>query len=245
MDRSRSFSRPRPTNGKARSPSPNAANTTRTRMPSRGRPESRNTSSHPDSRSKSSSKSSSRSPSRRRHQHHHQHHQHSQPQHEHHHGLFKTSASLIAGIGLATVLAHKVWPKGVLHGDEEEWESRPKSKHHHHHRHSSERHEHHHRRTSDADRMVDRARSAHPRGDVMYVEEAGPFRRGDSRRMSLDPRALERPGRAADERILRDAHSPRARPAVLPYPETPYPNDKFYEPVRMRAPIPEPIPVFR
>ncbi|KAH7144378.1 hypothetical protein B0J13DRAFT_555078 [Dactylonectria estremocensis] len=242
MDRSHSFSRPSPTNGKPRSPSPRSTTTPRTTtMPSRGRPsEPRSSSSHDNSHSRSSSRSSSRSPSRRRH--HHQHHHH-QPQHEHHHGLFKTSASLLAGIGLATVLAHKVWPKGVLHGDEEEWTTRPKSKHHHHHHHhSSERHEHHHRRSSDADRMLDRAKSTHPGGDIMYVEEEGPFRRGDARRMSLDPRALDR---IEDERVHWEANSPRARPAVLPYPETPYPNEKFYEPMRMRGPIPAPIPVSR
>ncbi|KAF7547671.1 hypothetical protein G7Z17_g7563 [Cylindrodendrum hubeiense] len=239
MERSHSFSRPSPSSGQARSPSPKSANTPRTRMPSRGRPESHRTSSHHGSRSRSSSRSSSRSPSHRRHHQHHHQHQHSQPQHEHNHGLFKTSAGLIAGIGLATVLARKVWPKGVLYdGDQDE--SRPKSKHHHHHHHSSERHEHHHRRSSDAGRMVDRARSVHPHGEVMFVDEAGPFKRGDSRRMSLDPRTL----RAEDERMLRDAHSPRSRPAVLPYPETPYPNEKFYEPVRMRA-VPEPVFISR
>ncbi|KAH7140819.1 hypothetical protein EDB81DRAFT_885528 [Dactylonectria macrodidyma] len=211
-------------------------------MPSRGRPsESRSNSTHHNSHSRSSSRSSSRSPSRRRHRHHHQHYQ---PQHEHsHHGLFKTSASLLAGIGLATVLAHKVWPKGILHGDEEEWMSRPMPKHHHHHHHhSSERRDHHRRRSSDADRMLDRARSTHPRGEIMYVEEEGPFRRSDARRMSLDPRALDR---IEDERAHWEANSPRGRPAVLPYPETPYPDEKFYEPKRMRGPVPAPIPVSR
>ncbi|KAK7407952.1 hypothetical protein QQX98_009869 [Neonectria punicea] len=210
-------------------------------MASRGRPAKSLPSSHHGSRSRSSSKSTSRSPSRRAHRH--------KPQPEHqqdhqHHGLFKTSASLIAGIGLATVIAHKVWPKGVVHGDEDDWESSPRSKHHHHHHHHYSP-DHHRRHSSDVGRIVDQARSSHGRGDVLYVEEVGPFRPGDDWRKSLDHRSFERLERTSDERILREARSPRderVRPAVLPYPETPYPDAKFYEPSRRRA---EPIPVSR
>lgn len=36
----------------------------------------------------------------------------------------KSSAPLLATIGVASVLAHKLWPKGVLFGDKEEWETR-------------------------------------------------------------------------------------------------------------------------
>ncbi|KPM35024.1 hypothetical protein AK830_g11551 [Neonectria ditissima] len=229
MDRSRSYSRPSPSSTR-RSPSPSTPRSTTT---PRGRPVSSLSSSHHGSRSRSSSESSSRSPSRRSNQNHHEHHQDHQ-----HHGLFKTSASLIAGIGLATVLAHKVWPKGVVHGDEDDWVSAPRAKHHHHHHHHHSS-EHHHRRSVDAGRIVDHARSSHGRGDVLFVEEVGPFRRGDNnRRASLDPRAFER----VEARPPRDE---RVRPAVLPYPETPYPGEKFYEPSRRRAPVPELIPVPR
>lgn len=36
----------------------------------------------------------------------------------------KASAGLLAGIGVASLLAHKFWPKGVLYGGKEEWETR-------------------------------------------------------------------------------------------------------------------------
>ncbi|KAH8178775.1 hypothetical protein LIA77_00294 [Sarocladium implicatum] len=37
----------------------------------------------------------------------------------------KSAAPLLATIGVASVVAHKFWPKGVLFGDKEEWETRP------------------------------------------------------------------------------------------------------------------------
>jgi hypothetical protein len=36
----------------------------------------------------------------------------------------KSAAPLLATIGVASVVAHKFWPKGVLFGDKEDWETR-------------------------------------------------------------------------------------------------------------------------
>ncbi|WAO90823.1 Hypothetical protein NCS54_00826300 [Fusarium falciforme] len=156
---------------------------------------------------------------------------------EHHHGLFKTSAGLIAGIGLATVLAHKVWPKGVLYGDTEEWESRPHPKHRH-----SDRHEHHHRhrRASDAERAIDRARRHG--GDVVYYEEIGPF---PGRRRSAALQSYERLSPAEEERIRRMSRDEHPRVGRLPYPDEPYPGESFYEPERRRHSVAQPVAVPR
>ncbi|RSM04145.1 hypothetical protein CEP52_006999 [Fusarium oligoseptatum] len=155
---------------------------------------------------------------------------------EHHHGLFKTSAGLIAGIGLATVLAHKVWPKGVLYGDAEEWESRPHPKHRH-----SDRHEHHrrHRRASDAERAIDRARR---HGDVVYYEEIGPF---PGRRRSAALQSYERLSPAEEERIRRMSRDENSRVGRLPYPDEPYPGESFYEPEPRRHSVAQPVTVPR
>ncbi|RSL68523.1 hypothetical protein CEP51_012478 [Fusarium floridanum] len=155
---------------------------------------------------------------------------------EHHHGLFKTSAGLIAGIGLATVLAHKVWPKGVLYGDAEEWESRPHPKHRH-----SDRHEHHrrHRRASDAERAIERARR---HGDVVYYEEIGPF---PGRRRSAALQSYERLSPAEEERIRRMSRDENSRVGRLPYPDEPYPGESFYEPEPRRHSVAQPVTVPR
>ncbi|KAJ6439875.1 O-methyltransferase family 3 [Purpureocillium lavendulum] len=80
---------------------------------------------HTASRSRSRSRSSSRSYShsgsgsssqdrqRRRQQQRHK---------EKKEGLIKGSAGLLLGIGVAAVVAHKFWPKGILYGGKEEWE---------------------------------------------------------------------------------------------------------------------------
>lgn len=148
MGRSRSVSRPPSPRKRTTSPSPRVrlpyrgSSQTRTRPASRGRP-----------RSRSSTRSSSRSPSRRKHKH-------------DHHGLFKSTAGLLAGIGIATVIAHKAWPKGVLYGGQEEWETKPHGKHH-------------------GERVVERRRVAR-NGDGAYYEEVS---RG--RRRLLDRRPCE------------------------------------------------------
>ncbi|KAG8424129.1 hypothetical protein J3458_000957 [Metarhizium acridum] len=49
----------------------------------------------------------------------------SQQEKEHNRGkLIKDSAGLLLGIGVAAVVAHKFWPKGMLYGAKEEWETR-------------------------------------------------------------------------------------------------------------------------
>ncbi|KAF4981489.1 hypothetical protein FZEAL_2732 [Fusarium zealandicum] len=225
MDRSRSFSRP---SSAHRNPTPSPP-TTKGRNPPRGRPMSSHETSRPLARSKSraktpsrpSSRASSSSPARRQQKHGKSGKANSQ---DHHHGLFKTSAGLIAGIGLATVLAHKVWPKGILYGGAEEWESRPIPKHHHSDRHEHRRH--HHRHSSDTGRVVERARR---RGDVVYYEEISHF---PSRRRSFGPQTYERMSRGVEEngipRPVRDDFGPP------PHPDAPYPGEVFYEPERRR-----------
>ncbi|KAM0200419.1 hypothetical protein ACHAPA_004852 [Fusarium lateritium] len=149
-----------------RTPSPSRGRT----QPSRGRPSSsRQTSpSRSRSRGRSFSRSSSRSPSRRK--------KHSSD-HHHHHGLFKTTAGLLAGIGVATVLAHKVWPKGILYGDHEDWaHPHPKPRH-------SDRPQHRRRRSLDGgERVVER--TATRRGDAVYHEEVIRRRPQNYERMS-------------------------------------------------------------
>ncbi|KAF5664145.1 hypothetical protein FHETE_7196 [Fusarium heterosporum] len=147
----------------------------RTPSPSRGRAQSfrgrpsssRHASlSRSRSRGRSPSRSSSRSPSRRK--------KHSD--NHHHHGLFKTTAGLLAGIGVATVIAHKVWPKGVLYGDHEDWEHP-----HHKHRHSDRAQRR--RRSSDVgERVVERTTRRH--GDAIYYEEVDRRRPQNHERMS-------------------------------------------------------------
>ncbi|KAM5353990.1 hypothetical protein ACJ41O_000640 [Fusarium nematophilum] len=251
MQRSRSFSRPNTPNRKPRSPSSTPRGRTpsptpRGRAPSRPRP----ASFHPDTRSKSrvktgsssrsSSRSSSPSPTRRNrrpenhrpeshrpenHRHGGQSHSKDRNHHHHHHGLFKTTTGLLAGIGLATVLAHKVWPKGVLYGDSEEWESRPRSKHCHGH------HHHHSRRSSDAERVIERA--GRRRGEVVYYEEVGPLPR---RRRSFGQSYDRLSPRPTEERIRREERVGR-----LPYPDAAYPGDRFYEPERRRSTVVPPV----
>ncbi|KAH6968883.1 hypothetical protein DER45DRAFT_547888 [Fusarium avenaceum] len=137
---------------------------------SRGRPSSsRQTSpSRSRSRGRTSSRSISRSPSRRK--------KHS-GDHHHHHGLFKTTAGLLAGIGVATVIAHKVWPKGILYGDHEDWEH-PHPKHRH-----PDRPQHHRRRRSleGDERIVERTARRH--GDAVYYEEVSHRRPQNHERM--------------------------------------------------------------
>ncbi|RTE68807.1 hypothetical protein BHE90_016814 [Fusarium euwallaceae] len=147
-----------------------------------------------------------------------------------------TRAATATGIGLATVLAHKVWPKGVLYGDAEEWESRPHPKHRH-----SDRHEHHrrHRRASDAERAIERARR---HGDVVYYEEIGPF---PGRRRSAALQSYERLSPAEEERIRRMSRDENSRVGRLPYPDEPYPGESFYEPEPRRHSVAQPVAVPR
>lgn len=208
MQRSGSFER-RSSINRRPSPSPSPILTpsfrTRTPSPSRGRPRgSKHPSSRPVSRSKSrgrsSSRSSSHSPSRRKKR---------SDDHHHHHGLFKTTAGLLAGIGVATVIAHKVWPKGVLHGDHEDWE------------HSSAKHDRkptrRRRSPENAERVYERTTRRH--GDVVYQEEV-------SRRR---PQGYER---MPQEHVRIRHHAER-----LPYPPDDYyvQEQPFYPTERRRT----------
>ncbi|EFZ02864.1 hypothetical protein X797_000833 [Metarhizium robertsii] len=86
------------------SPSPSPS---RSRTPSQSR-----------SPSRSTRRSASRPPPRRSSR-------DSQQEKEHNRGrLIKDSAGLLLGIGVAAVVAHKFWPKGMLYGAKEEWETR-------------------------------------------------------------------------------------------------------------------------
>ncbi|KAF4986635.1 hypothetical protein FDECE_15850 [Fusarium decemcellulare] len=235
---------------KTRSPSPPAA---RGRSVSRTRPVSFHSGTRSLSRSKSrgakatsraSSRSSSSSPTRRNtaqnrgRQHDtnknrpgHSHGSHSQE--HHHHGLFKTSASLLAGIGLATVLAHKVWPKGILYGDSEDWESRPHPKHRHSDRHLDRPRP---RRSLEAERVIERARR---HGDVIYYEEIGPL---PSRRRPVAHQNYDRLSRSVeDERMRRPFREEPPRAGRLPYPNAPYPGETYYEPERRRTTVAQPV----
>ncbi|KAI5457620.1 hypothetical protein BGZ63DRAFT_393318 [Mariannaea sp. PMI_226] len=271
MDRSRSYSRHRPVDGEQlRSPSPVMSRDGASSTSSRGRATSRprpvyshhGSFSRSSSRSRSRASSESRSPTRREHRSHsHGHHHSHERHHEHHHDLIKTSAGLIAGLGLATVLARKVWGKddeendkrsssrsrskhdshGHSHDRDHDHENHHHHHHHHHHQESSKHHHgHHHRRDSDvssrSERMVDRARGTHAH-DAVYMQETGALhRRDEARRMSLEPRV--------PERTEKQASSGRP-PRPLPYPETPYPSEKFYEPRGLRASFSEPVAVSR
>ncbi|KAJ4260517.1 hypothetical protein NW762_007258 [Fusarium torreyae] len=207
MQRSRSGSFERRSANRRQTPSPSPIRPSsrgRSPSPSRGRPASsrgRPQSSRQVSRSRSqgrpsrsSSSSSSRSPSRRK--------KRSGDDH-HHHGLFKTTAGLLAGIGVATVIAHKVWPKGVLYGDHEDWEHESHPKHRH-----SDRRQHQRRRRSldNGERVIER--TTRRRGDAVYYEEV-------SRRR---PDHYERVSRPEHDRI----RQPSDR---LPYP----PDDPYFQ----------------
>ncbi|RGP79246.1 hypothetical protein FLONG3_2682 [Fusarium longipes] len=76
--------------------------------------------------------------------------------------LLVTTAGLLAGIGVATVIAHKVWPKGVLHGDHEDWEHPPS-------KHNRKQQQHRHRSPENAERLYERTTRRH--GDVVYHQE--------------------------------------------------------------------------
>lgn len=189
--RSGSFERRSSVHDRMPSPSPIRSPLSRSRTPSpsrgrsqapRGRPSSRMVS-RSKSRGRLSSRSSSRSPSRRS----------KRSDNHHHHGLFKTTAGLLAGIGVAAVVAHKVWPKGVLYGDHEDWEH--SSKHH-----RSDRPNHRRRRSPEnGERVVER--TTRRRGDAVYYEEV------DRRR----PQNFERMPRPEYERMRQPAER-------LPYP---------------------------
>lgn len=246
MDRSRSpsISRPHPPpQGQGRSTSPlwDESPSPRIPSPSRGRPRSYHARAPSESRSRSrySSRSSSVSSSRsRKTQKKHQ----QQQQHDHHKGLFKTSAGLLAGIGVATFLAHKVWPKGVIYGDLEDWASkkadkaeakqqqrrRPEPQ-----RRTSEPHHgpprrNHNHHEQPPPRVIERVRE---RGNVTYREEIVPVRKGDGRRRDLEARGFERVGARNNER----ANQP------LPYPDRAYPDERFYGPSNSRSRPGEPV----
>ncbi|KAF5643710.1 uncharacterized protein FTJAE_3127 [Fusarium tjaetaba] len=200
--RSGSFERRSSVHDRMPSPSPIRSPLSRSRIPSpsrgrsqapRGRPSSRMVS-RSKSRARLSSRSSSRSPSPSR--------RSKRSDNHHHHGLFKTTAGLLAGIGVAAVVAHKVWPKGVLYGDHEDWEH--SSKHH-----RSDR-PHHRRRRSleNGERVVER--TARRRGDAVYYEEV------DRRR----PQDFERMPRPEYERMRQPAE------------RLPYPADDHYTPAQ-------------
>lgn len=75
-----------------------------------------------DSRSRSTSRrrtdSSSRSRSRSRLD------GRSESRDSHKSSFLKGSLGLLAGIGIAAYAAHKIWPKGILYGGKEDWETR-------------------------------------------------------------------------------------------------------------------------
>ncbi|KAF7553654.1 hypothetical protein G7046_g7037 [Stylonectria norvegica] len=237
MQRSGSYSRLSP-------PSTSQIPPSQTRSMRSPSPRGRGQAHHPPSHERSVSKSRSRSrptprststspqraPKHHQHQHQHQHNEHHQnhdDDHQHHHGLFKTSAGLIAGIGLATILAHKAWPKGVIHGGQEEWETRPdprKEKHNKREPRESERHE---RRD---ERVVERTKTSRGGrgGEVVYYEEVVPVRKAEGRRRDLEARGFERVGRPAEDDKMR-------RPGRLPYPEHAYPDERYYSPERARV----------
>ncbi|KAL4723880.1 hypothetical protein ACLX1H_009525 [Fusarium chlamydosporum] len=156
------------------SPIPTPSSRARTPSPSRGRPQSsrginRPSSTRPTlrsrSRGRSASRSSSYSPSR---------HKKRSDDHHHHHGLFKTTAGLLAGIGVATVIAHKVWPKGVLYGGHEDWEHSSSSSKH-------SRRQPRRRSPENAERVYERTTRRH--GDVVYHEEVSRRRPQNYERM--------------------------------------------------------------
>ncbi|KAF5550260.1 hypothetical protein FNAPI_7783 [Fusarium napiforme] len=211
--RSGSFERRSSVHDRMPSPSPIRSPLSRSRTPSpsrgrsqapRGRPSSRMVSrSKSKSRARLSSRSSSRSPSRRS----------KRSDNHHHHGLFKTTAGLLAGIGVAAVVAHKVWPKGVLYGDHEDWEH--SSKHH-----RSDR-PHHRRRRSleNGERVVER--TTRRRGDAVYYEEVDRRRPQNFERM---PRPeYERMRQPADDHYIpaQPVYAERRRTVVQPAPMHP------------------------
>ncbi|KAF5018102.1 hypothetical protein F66182_9941 [Fusarium sp. NRRL 66182] len=198
--------------GRIPSPSPSPSPSRDRPLSSRGRPASRtrSLSAHQASRSRSrprsKSPSSSRSPSRRS----------RRNGDNRHHGIFKTTAGLLAGIGVATVVAHKVWPKGILHGDREDWQSRPHAKHHHQRRHRS---------PDSGERVVERVARRH--GDVVYCDEV-----------------RRRPQNY--ERMPRPEHDMMRHPSErLPYiPDDPYfSHQPFYKTERRRTVVQQvPVP---
>ncbi|KAF4971805.1 hypothetical protein FSARC_1498 [Fusarium sarcochroum] len=203
---------PIPPSSRGRTPSPSRGRP----ASSRGRPSSSRQVSRSKSRGRHSSRSSSRSPSRRKKR------NGDSNNHHHHHGLFKTTAGLLAGIGVATVIAHKVWPKGVLYGDHEDWEHESHPKHRH-----SDRRQHQRRRRSfdDGERVIER--TTRRRGDAVYYEEV-------SRRR---PESYERIPRPEHVRI----RQPSER---LPYPpDDPYSQGQpFYNTERRRVVQSVPMP---
>lgn len=48
----------------------------------------------------------------------------STPRGRNHHGIFASSATLLAGIGVAALVAHHFWPRGILYSAQEEWEKK-------------------------------------------------------------------------------------------------------------------------
>lgn len=173
MDRARSYSRPPRRRDRSISTSPSP-----TRSPSRSRSRSHTrqsrrsaSSSRQRSRSSSSYDSQASRPARRR--------STSSSRHGKHRELLKTSAGLLAGIGIASYVAHKFWPKGIMYGDKEEWETTRKVVH----------------------RRMDDGRG----GQVAetFEEEAVPGRRGErgavEQRRVVERRGRER-GRSVDGR---------------------------------------------
>ncbi|KAF4453979.1 hypothetical protein F53441_3504 [Fusarium austroafricanum] len=192
--------------------SPTSRSYTPSPPPSRGRPQTSRLPSRSKSRGRLSSRSRSRSSSRSRRS-------KRSGDNSHHHGLFKTTAGLLAGIGVAAVVAHKVWPKGVLYGDHEDWEHEQPSKH----RHSGRQHRR--RRSVDnGERVVERRTQRH--GDAVYYEEV-------SRRR---PQNYERIPRPEHERVRE------------PVERLPYPPDDHYAPgqpvyTERRRTVVQPVPV--
>lgn len=126
MDRSRSHSRaPSRRRDRSLSSSPSQSRspsrTRRSRRSSRARSDSYDSfdsysPSHSRSRSRSRTRSRSRSEGG----------EHKSSKHK---DLLKSSAGLLAGIGIASYVAHKFWPKGVMYGDKEDWETTRKVVH--------------------------------------------------------------------------------------------------------------------
>ncbi|KAK2592550.1 hypothetical protein QQS21_009765 [Conoideocrella luteorostrata] len=103
------------------SQSPSRSRTpSQSRSPSRSRPDSRRRSLSRGSSSRRSYSSSSGHSSPRRGRR-----RPSQQEKDQNRGkLIKDSAGLLLGIGVAAVVAHKFWPKGMLYGGKEDWENK-------------------------------------------------------------------------------------------------------------------------
>lgn len=115
----------------------------------------------------------------------------------------KGAAPLLATIGVASVLAHKFWPKGVLYGDKEEWQNSEKP--------VKARQSH--IVVKDRDGRVRRERHVREDGERRVVDDYD-YRRGGGCERSYPERnrGPERPMGMYDDR--RRVEPPRVRPRL-------------------------------